>query len=740
MLSRILIVDDLSTNLRIFAQYAARMGPDIAAHCLSEPAAALRWLKAQRADLLIVDYHMPGMTGAEFVRQARQITGLRDLPALLIGSPRDRRCTMTAWGDVATEFLPSPVSQVEFRQRARAMIDGRRNKSVLARRLERAADIRQAKSLTALAAKADPIEARVPPLSQSSGQTLVEQIIDSVPVMVSAVDQSGRCLFVNAYLAALYGKQPEAMAGKPLPLIHPGTGEADEARRNAVVLASGNPIADYEERYCLPDGEIIVQCSKAPLRDAQGRITGVLTTGVDITARKTADQHRAHFALHDQLTGLPNRALLNRELRETLDGCYRDGQEAALMLVDLDRFKTINDTRGHQVGDLLLQEVADRIRRTLTRGDMAARIGGDEFAIVLRNVNGRDDAAARASELIAAINQPYRLAGVKLTGSASVGITMAPADGDCADDLLRMADLAMYEAKARGRNNHRFYSPRMNQIAQLNARLEQQLREAIPNGELFLEYQPIVRTADNAISGFEALLRWNHPDLGPLSPGDFLHIAEETGLIEQIGKWVMAEACAQIVESGAHGIDIPRIAINVSPRHIASPDFSADLLDCISAFRIPAKKLSIEITENLFLDHDRQVKETLDVLRSHGVGIAIDDFGTGYSSFQYMRNLPADRLKIDKSFINQLASSESDRAIVGAIVHLAHALGMSVVAEGVEDETQARLLTAAGCDELQGYHFAMPVGSAHLERALHPAPYHGKSATPVTERDLARAG
>ncbi len=362
---------------------------------------------------------------------------------------------------------------------------------------------------------------------------------------------------------------------------------------------------------------------------------------MDITARKFAEEHRTHLALHDMLTGLPNRTLLSERMRITIEECNATGKGAALLLLDLDRFKVINDTRGHQAGDMLLRQVAERLSNALDHSGFAARIGGDEFAIILTKLDTQNDVVASCAKLLARIGEPYSIGGVEQLIGASIGIALIPEDGTSADELLRLADLAMYEAKSSGRNRFCFFSPRMNQIAQLNAGVESDLREALNNDQLFLEYQPIVDIASGNYVGLEALLRWQHPVRGRLLPMDFIRVANNSGLIGRIGEWVVGKACEQISECARDGIILPHIAVNVSPKQFQYSNMSADILEQIAKHGIAPGKLAIEITEELLLDHNQEVHEQLAKLRAGGVGISIDDFGTGYSSLQYLRDLPA---------------------------------------------------------------------------------------------------
>lgn len=683
------------------------MGPEFSAHCFHSAVEALSWLETESADLMIVDYRMPEMTGAEFIREVRARAVETHIPSIIITARQDRECRITALDAGATDFLQSPVSDIEFRERALLLLSQHKKKIDLEQRMTRNSEnLLQTGN------------------NDKSGhsKSMLEQIIDTTPILINATDRNGKLLFMNSYQAALFGKETEALVGSSIfDLLDPQLSEREQ-RRNNVIVETGKSIPNFEEKYVSEGVELIFQCNKAPLTNKDGQTIGVLTTGLDITARKFAEEHRTHLALHDLLTGLPNRSLLSERMRLVIDECVVTDTTAALLLLDLDRFKVINDTRGHQAGDIMLRQVAERIGTTINPGDFAARIGGDEFAIILQNVRNIEDINARCLILLKQIGLPYTIDGVDQLIGASIGVALIPDDGNSADELLRLADLAMYEAKSKGRNCHCFFSPQLNQIAQLNASVEADLRAALEKDQFILEYQPIVDTKTGQYVGLEALLRWQHPVRGRLMPLDFIRVANDSGLIDRIGKWVVEEACRQISEFIDNGIDIPHIAVNISPRQFQSRGMCDEILGCIDKHNVPSGKLTVEITEELLLDQNAQVSKQLEKLRSNGVEISIDDFGTGYSSLQYLRDLPASRLKIDQTFIARIEESAADRAIISTIAHLAHALDMKVVAEGVETHAQYSLLRASGCDEVQGYLLGRPLTVVQLYALLGNGP------------------
>jgi diguanylate cyclase (GGDEF)-like protein/PAS domain S-box-containing protein len=674
------------------------MGPEYSAVCFHSAVEALAWLETETADLLVVDFRMPEMDGAEFISRVRARSSGVQIPAIMITARQDRECRITALDAGATDFLQSPVSDTEFRERVLLLIGQHKKNIELSRHSE---------------GRRNTLEPTDKAESANS-RSMLEQIIDTSPILLNATDRDGKILFLNSYQSALLGAEPEKLVGRSLSEILPPDLAQRETDRNSQILENGGNISSFEERYVTDGIELSFHCNKAPLTNIDGQTIGVLTTGIDITARKFAEEHRTHLALHDMLTGLPNRTLLSERMATEIATCKAQKSISALLLLDLDRFKIINDTRGHQVGDRLLRQVAERISSNLRPGDFAARIGGDEFAIILSNVAGPEEIISRSEYLLAEIGQNYSIDGVDQVIGGSLGIALVPSDSDNADELLRLADLAMYEAKAQGRDCHRFFSPKLNQIAQLNAQMEHDLRQALEKNQFFLEYQPLVDTRTNKISGLEALLRWHHPEKGRLMPMDFLKVANDSGLIDRIGSQVIELACRQIAELHASGIEIPCIAVNVSPRQFHAMGMSQEILRNISKYRVQSGKLAIEITEELLLDQNLNINTELELLRRHGVGISIDDFGTGYSSLQYLRDLPATKLKIDQTFVARIEHSAADRAIISTIAHLAHALEMSVVAEGVETEAQFALLSASGCDEVQGYFLGRPLPALQL--------------------------
>jgi diguanylate cyclase (GGDEF)-like protein/PAS domain S-box-containing protein len=432
----------------------------------------------------------------------------------------------------------------------------------------------------------------------------------------------------------------------------------------------------------------------------------------------------AHNAYHDDLTGLPNRALFRDRLTNALAVASRQASQVAVLLVDLDRFKPINDTLGHGVGDQVLQQLAQRLSSVLRQSDTLARMSGDEFTIVLPNLVSPEDAVRVGYKLLEAIQQPFRVDNHDLFVSASIGISIAPDDGTTASDLVRHADLAMFRAKTSGRNQLCCFAPELNAAAQAKLELETDLRTARERGDLQLYYQPQIDLRQGCVVGVEALLRWKHPVQGWISPAVFIPVAEESGLILSIGAWVLEEACRQAMVWREQGHSKLTVAVNVSAVQFAQTDFADTVARALRATGLPPAALELEVTESMVMRDVSSVVERLTTLRTMGVKIAIDDFGTGYSSLAYLQRLPLDRIKIDRAFVNELSSQpignkarsggDRARAVVQTIVTLAHSLGLQAVAEGVETNDHAAILYALGCDQAQGYLFARPLPAAQV--------------------------
>ncbi|TFW35695.1 EAL domain-containing protein [Massilia horti] len=449
------------------------------------------------------------------------------------------------------------------------------------------------------------------------------------------------------------------------------------------------------------------------VRDEAGEVTHYVGVFSDITQLKESQEKLDHLAHHDPLTALPNRLLFHDRLQHALARAARDQQQLAVMFIDLDRFKNVNDTLGHDVGDELLKQVARALACRLRAGDTLARLGGDEFIVLLENVDGESGAGQVADKLMTMFEQPFTVSGHELFITGSVGISLFPRDGADLSMLVRNADVAMYQAKARGRNGYRFYAPSMSGDGALRLRLESLLRRSIEKNEIRLAFQPQVEIDSKRLIGVEALVRWHNAELGEVPPARLIPVAEDTGFINQLGNWVLVEACRQMVRWEQEGLYVPKIAVNLSVRQFERGCIAALVADVLRETGLEPRRLQLEVTESVIM-HTSDALALVNDLHAIGVGLAIDDFGTGYSSLAYLKQLPVETLKIDRSFIKDIAADADDEAIVVAITQLGKSMNLSVIAEGVENEEQAAFLLRHGCNRAQGYLYGRPVPAAEL--------------------------
>ncbi len=470
------------------------------------------------------------------------------------------------------------------------------------------------------------------------------------------------------------------------------------------VIAEGKTYSQLAE---LPDGRTISVLNH-PMAGG-----GWVATHEDITERRRAEKQIAHMARHDALTDLPNRVLLRDRLAHALAELPRDKRLAVLYL-DLDHFKSVNDTLGHQIGDELLKTVAARLRDCVGEVDTVARVGGDEFAIIHTGIEQPNDAAVLARRICEAVKEPCELHGHAVIVDTSIGIALAPGDGTDPTELLKNADMALYRAKADGRGTYRFFEPEMDARMKTRRTLELALRVALANGEFELHYQPLVNLDDRRITCCEALIRWKHPERGLIPPAEFIPIAEEIGLIVPLGEWVLRRACADAMQWPA---DI-KVAVNLSPLQVMNQNLVAVVVGALAAAGLPASRLEVEITESVLMQNSEATLATLHRLRELGVKISMDDFGTGYSSLSYLRSFPFDKIKIDRCFISGLATGDDSVAIVLAIAGLAKHLGIATTAEGVETKQQLQQVKALGCSEMQGFLFSAPRRNEEITQLL----------------------
>jgi diguanylate cyclase (GGDEF)-like protein/PAS domain S-box-containing protein len=542
-------------------------------------------------------------------------------------------------------------------------------------------------------------------------RAFLDLIINNVPsaIFVKRAEDR-RYVLVNGAGERFWRISREGMIGKTAEEVFPAEEAVRIEARDNELLRSSQPLFDEREIVTAAGESRMIFSRRITFRDQRDQALYILGVVDDVTERKLAETRIARLAHYDPLTDVPNRTLFREQLMRELS-FVRRGAKLAVLCLDLDHFKSINDTLGHQAGDALLKEVAQRIRSCLNEGDLIARLGGDEFAVVRTGLQHPKEAEAFAQQLREIVaGHTYDLKGHQTGSDLSVGIALAPEDGLEIDELLNHADLALYGAKAEGRGSYRYYEPEMNARMKRRRSLEVDLRAALLKNEFVLYYQPILDLETEVIAGSEALLRWRHPQRGMVLPAEFIPVAEETGLISSIGEWVLKQACS---DATAWPSSV-RVAVNVSPAQFRNSALPLAVVGALAESGLPAQRLELEITESVLMQNNESSLLTLHQLRELGVRIALDDFGTGYSSLSYLRSFPFDRIKIDRSFVADLLDGNEAVAIVHAILSLASSLKMQTTAEGVETAVQQRLLQAAGCDEMQGHLFSQPLPASGI--------------------------
>src|SRR5450830_1269249 len=534
--------------------------------------------------------------------------------------------------------------------------------------------------------------------------TVLEHIADGVMV----VDGTGLIVAVNPAFTQITGYAEAEALGQPSSLTR--SERHDEVFYQALwseLAACGFWRGEIWNRR--KNGEIYLEwLTISAVRDTNAVTTHYVGVFSDITLVKQAQEKLDHLAHHDPLTALPNRLLFHDRLHHALQRAARDQEQLAILFIDLDRFKNVNDTLGHHIGDELLQKVACQLSARLREGDTLARLGGDEFIVLLERIDGQYGATQVAEKLMTVFEQPFMVAGHELFVTCSVGISLYPDDALDLNMLIRNADVAMYQAKARGRNGYRFYAPSMTGEGVERLRLETFLRRSIEKNEIFLNYQPQVEIDTGRLVGVEALVRWNHPELGLVPPVRFIPLAEDSGFINQLGKWVLDEACRQMMRWQAQGLRVPKMAVNLSVKQFERGSIAGMVADILKETGLEPQRLQLEVTESVIMNTGDALGFIND-LHAIGVGLAIDDFGTGYSSLAYLKQLPVQTLKIDRSFIKDISTDVNDEAIAIAIIQLGKSMHLSVIAEGVETEEQAAFLLRHGCKLAQGYLYSRPV-------------------------------
>lgn len=624
-------------------------------------------------DVILCDYSMPRFS-AEAALQTLKESG-QDIPFIITSGAVDAEDTVNLLKQGAHDFM---------------------NKEALARlvpaieREIREAEVRRQRRLA---------EERVRILSSAVQQS---------PVSVLITNPEGKIEYVNPKYEQITGYASNEAIGRDLgfTLLNQTSADAMAAMRHSISNAQ-----EWRGEFCSirRDGQVFWEfVSLSPLRNETGNLTHFVIIKEDITVRRSYEERLLRQAHYDDLTGLANRVLMLEHLNVALESAARNHRQTAMMCIDLDRFKNVNDSLGHSCGDDVLKESAGRLSGCIRNGDILARMGGDEFIIILPDISTPKEAEKVAEKIIAAFAQPFFIGGKEYFVTASIGIALSPKDGRSANLIQRNADLAMYKAKELGRNRYHFFTEDINTQLMQRLELEVRLRQAIALEELELHYQPIYDINTNMMIGFEALVRWRQPDGSLLMPVNFIPMAEDIGIIQEIDKWVMATACADAAKL-AHDSKHPlRLSLNVSPKQLQIPDYANFVAHQLFINNLSPTQLELEVTERVIMQNDPQTQINITALCDLGVRLSIDDFGTGYSSLAYLQKFPFKTLKIDRGFVSQICEDPNTHRLVDTIITMAHGLDMEIVAEGIENDQQRQLLQQQGCDHAQGYFFSYP--------------------------------
>ena len=727
----ILIVDDTPANLGVVVESLETHGFRV--FVAQDGEEALARADFAQPDLILLDVMMPGLDGFEVCRRLKGLANTRDIPVIFMTSLAESADRVSGFEAGAVDYVTKPLHIDEVLVRARTHL----SLSAVQRQLEAQNALlqRHREELEQqVAVRTAELSASNRRLHEEIGERKraedrlharereLRSLLENTPDTISRYDRDGRCIYANPRMVAVLGAPWETVSNLTPAQFPIGVAARTYQERLQEALASGRP-SDFELAWQVGETEQIISHIRLnPEFGANGDVISILAVGRDITEIDEYRQNIHHLAFHDLLTDLPNRGLLSDCIRRTIAEAGRHGHQFGLMVLDLDRFKQVNDTLGHNVGDQLLCQAADRLKSCVRRYDTIARLGGDEFAILVPHMRKGGDLATIARKILAAFHPPFSISGKELFISASIGIALYPEDSveDSVEvgALCRYADLALYHAKKLGRNNFQFYSRELTAHSSERMALEAELRKAQKNLEFELYYQPQVDLASARIVGAEALLRWNHRGQGMITPDKFIPVAEDTGLIVSIGEWVLSTAC-QAAVAWNRGRDVPfPIAVNLSTRQFMRNDLLGSVRRILAETQCQTEWLKLEITESLLLEDSDDILDTLNAFSDMGLAISIDDFGTGYSALSYLNRFPVSQIKIDRSFVRDIPGEQDKSELVKAMISIANALQLELVAEGVETGEQTDYLSAHGCRIAQGYLFGKPVPRAEFE-ALH---------------------
>ena len=713
--AKILVVDDKPDNLRLLSQTLNQEGYEV--RCVINGHMALRVVNSILPDIILLDVMMPELNGYQVCTKLKENEVTKNIPVIFLSANNDTIDKVQAFNAGAADYIGKPFQIEEVLLRIKNQLEfqqAQRQISHLNEELERRIQERTSQLEVTNQELQQQIQERrqVSQLLQHSEEKL-ESILNSLEEVVWSADvQTRNLIFLNPAAQKVYGRSVSELLNNPhlrLEAVHP----EDRPQVEKSLNSNNTQNIDLEYRIVQPNGEIRWVWERSRLiYDARGKASRQDGIICDITERKQVEEKLSHEAYHDALTGLPNRVAFIERVERAIAISQQDSNYMfAVLFIDLDRFKVVNDSLGHLIGDELLINVARILQYCVRARDFVARLGGDEFTILLDNIDDLNDAHSIAARIQEKLVTPFTLDNHTVFTSASIGIVVGDAQYQDSSDILRNADIAMYSAKSQGKARHEIFDEEMYAETVELLKTENDLRKAVLNDEFVLHYQPIIAFDSGDLYGFEALLRWQHPDKGLVYPDKFIHVAEETGLIISIGEWVIKEACRQLISWQKRFSDAKnlKISVNLASQQIKEPKFLEKLDEIVLAYPLPHNALHFEITESTLMDYRQETIDLLTEIRKRNIQLSIDDFGTGYSSLQYLNRFPIDHLKIDRSFVQEMLNDRENFEIVKTIITLARTLKIDVIAEGVETLRQLKVLKTFNCKLGQGYLFSKPI-------------------------------
>ena len=703
-LPSILVVDDEPHNFDVIE--ALLFDKSYNLNYASNGAEAIQSLELIQPDVILLDVMMPGINGIEICRQIKAIEKWRMVPIIIVTALNRKEDLAQCFEAGADDFISKPINKIELRARVNSMLRIKQHYDLLQSSLERQAALEKEK-----------VEA-----SLKESENRYASLASVVPVGIFRLDLDGHCLYVNDHWSYITGMSADESEGLGwLNAIHPED-RLTVARQWYDATKIGTVLLSLECRFLgSKDNTIWVIGQSVLERNEHGQMTGFVGTITDITERKEAQKNLLYNSLHDPLTSLANRTLLIKTLEVAIaKASVSESYQYAVLFLDLDRFKVINDSLGHLFGDQLLQNVAQKLQSHLKPTDLIARIGGDEFVILLEDIAGDEDVLQVVQKILHQFQTSTVINGHEVFITTSIGLVFGNSHYKKANDLIRDADIALYRAKSAGKATYRLFDARMHTQAVNRLNLETQLRKAFERDEFVLHYQPIMDIFKKQLVGFEALVRWQHPTRGLILPSEFIPITEETGMILRLDDWVINESCRQLSDwRNRFPNHFPlKISVNLSVQDLRAANLVSSIESSLSKTGLSGDCITLEITESMLIDNIHKTIDLLNQLREKNIHISIDDFGTGYSSLKYLHLLPADYLKIDRSFVSRMAEENRDYQVVNTIINLSNQLGVAVIAEGIETNQQLKWLEKLGCEFGQGYFFSKPLPASEIEQLL----------------------